>query len=206
MVDRDKRVVVDIPEDWVIDLDEKAEFAGKTRADVLREAIREYLDRDRMNRIEDDIADIKAQLSGLEGVPPSAQDSGTHTHKRGDGMNQASPSVEKAREMVRTLQSRHDAPVIQAEDVERAIEDIAGADDRTLRKYKRIFRDRGLLFAHPGANRPVWTFEGDQWLTWIEQFATLEGTDAAEEIADQYGPVTVKPGAKLRIELAEDTE
>jgi len=200
MVKREKRVVVDIPEDWVIDLDESAEYAGKCRADILRDAIREYLDRDRLNRIEDDIDEIADRLARVE---DTLETDDSHTHKAGGGMQQASPSVEKAREMIRTLQSRHDGPGIQTDDVDRAIGDIAGSDSRTLRKYKRIFRDRGLLFEHPG-DSPVWTLDGEMWLNWIEQYATFEGPDAAETEADKYGPVTAHTtGGTLDVELAE---
>jgi len=198
MVKREKRVVVDIPEDWVIDLDESAEYAGKCRADILRDAIREYLDRDRLNRIEDDIDEIADRLARVE---DTLETDDSHTHKAGGGMQQASPSVEKAREMIRTLQSRHDGPGIQTDDVDRAIGDIAGSDSRTLRKYKRIFRDRGLLFEHPG-DPEVWTTEADKFEEWLANYAQLNGRDPAEDIAADYpARVTKTTDEKLYIEV-----
>jgi glycerol-3-phosphate dehydrogenase len=84
---------------------------------------------------------------------------------------------------------------------------MAGVDDRTIRKYKGIFRRRGLLFEHPGQTA-VWTTDGNQWLSWLENFAALNGPKAAEEIADQY-PTTVRPSAtdeKIDVELIEEDD
>lgn len=177
-----------------------AEEAGKSESALLREAVLEYLDRDRADRIEDKLDAVLARLPE-DGLDARAEP--THTHKPDTPMNQSgSKATEKARRIIQRLQSNHDAPVIQADAVDRAIEDIAGVDDRTIRKYKSLFRRRGLLFEHPGASA-VWTFDTDQFMTWLRNYAQLNGQQAAEEVADAY-PVSVYASTEgIQIELAE---
>jgi hypothetical protein len=173
-------------------LEEWADETGKSLSALGREAILEYTDRDRSRRIEDKLDRVLDTLG--------EQDS--HTHKAETPMNQASDSLEKAREMVRRIQSNHDEAV-KDEDVVRAIEDIAGVDDRTIRKYKGIFRKRGLLFEHPGET-PLWTTESDLWFEWMDTYANLNGSDAAEAVAEEYpATVTTTFDGTVSIELAE---
>lgn len=155
MVKREKRVVTDVPEEWVVELDEAAEFAGKARADVLRDAIREYLDRDRMARIEDEIAAINDRLDELDGAD-SSQAEHTHTNAK------TSKTVQRTREIARRLYDNH-GTYIDESDVERAITDIAGGHDRTLSKYKDELEDRGLLYRHPNDDVQQWYAERSAW-------------------------------------------
>jgi len=199
---RNNRVVTYLSDEEEAQLDEWAESAGKSRSALLREAVLEYLDHDRAARAEDLARENQALLEELH---THLLDDDTHTHKDQGGMKRGSDSLEKARRMVRRLQENHNE-VIKAGDVDRVIEDMAGVDDRTLRKYKDIFRRRGLLFEHPG-QPPTWTTDGNKWLSWLENFAVLNGPEAAEEIAGQY-PTTVRPSAtdeKIDIELTEET-
>jgi predicted DNA-binding protein len=195
---RNNRVVTYLSDEEEAQLDEWAESSGKSRSALLREAVLEYLDHDRAARAED-LARENQTL--LEELHAHLLDDDTHTHKDQGGMKRGSDSLEKARQMVRRLQANHEA-VIKTDDVDRVIEDMAGVDDRTIRKYKGIFRRRGLLFEHPGQTA-VWTTDGNQWLTWLETFAGLNGVEAAEEIADQY-PTTVVGGETLDVTLTEE--
>lgn len=180
-------------------LSEWATETGKSESALLREAVLEYLDRDRAARVESKIDDLADELSEVRAL---LSDGDAHTHKPETGMNQASPSVEKAREMVRRIQ-RNNGDVIKTEDIERAIEDYAGADGRTIRKYKRIFRRRGLVFEHLG-DRPLWTVDTDQWFEWVRQYAQLNGVDDTREAADEYpAKVTAGLNGGIKIELAE---
>jgi len=200
---RNNRVVTYLSDEEEAQLDEWADESGKSRSALLREAILEYLDHDRAARAEDLARENQALLEELHA---HLLNDDTHTHKDQGGMKRGSDSLEKARQMVRRLQANHNE-VIKADDVDRVIEDMAGVDDRTLRKYKDIFRRRGLLFEHPGQTA-VWTTDGNQWLSWLENFAALNGPNAAEEIADQY-PTTVRPSAtdeKIDVELIEEDD
>jgi hypothetical protein len=197
---RNNRVVTYLSDEEEAQLEEWADESGKSRSALLREAVLEYLDHDRAARAEDLARENQALLEELHA---QLLDDDTHTHKDQGGMKRGSDSLEKARKMVRRLQANHEA-VIKTDDVDRVIEDMAGVDDRTIRKYKGIFRRRGLLFEHPG-QPPTWTTDGNKWLSWLENFAALNGPEAAEEIADQY-PTTVVGGETLDVTLTEEAD
>jgi len=200
MPHRDNRAVTYLTDEEAAQLSEWAEETGKSESALLREAILEYLDRDRAARTEEIVRENNELLEALRA---SLADSDTHTHKARGGMNRGSDSLEKARKMVRRLQENH-GEVIKSANVDRVIEDMAGVDDRTLRQYKSIFRRRGILFEHPGETA-VWTTEGNQWLDWLERYASLNGPDAAEEIANQY-PTDVRTGEKLQVYLTDEAQ
>jgi len=190
VTERDNRRVTYLSDTEERRLVEFADEADESVSRVMRDAIREYTDLDRAARVEDKIRDLDEKMDRVVGL---LEDGGTHTHKdddrSDDRVTKGSPAVEKARRIHRRLVNNHEE-VIKSDNVERAIEDIAGADDRTLRKYKGIFRDRGLLFEHPG-DRPLWTTETDIWADWVIQYGNLNGgRDAVEEILTDY-PATV---------------
>jgi len=200
---RNNRVVTYLTDDEATQLSEWAEETSKSESSLLREAILEYLDHDRTARLSEQLDCIEEKIDGLG---TDSETETTHTHKDQGGMKRGSDSLEKARKMVRRLQENH-GDVIQDADVVRAIEDIAGVDDRTVRKYQDIFRRRGLLFDHPGENA-VWTTEGNQWLTWMEQYAALNGQTEVERVAAKYDHATVSVGfdGSLDITLSEVTD
>ena len=157
-------------------LKEWADETGKTQSQLLREAILEYLDHDRTARIEGQVRELSAKV---DDVLTHLDGEDTHTHTA------QSDSLTTAREIIRRLQRNHDE-VVKDDDVVKAIEDYAGVDDRTIRKYKRLFRKRGLLFEHPG-DQPIWTTETELWGQWVNQYANLNGgQDAAEEVVEPY--------------------
>lgn len=174
--------------------------AGKSESTLLREAILEYLDHDRTARIEDKVDELLARIPE-EGAQSEAATS--HTHKAETPMNQTgTKATEKGRRIIQRLQSNHDSPIIQEDAVVRAIEDIAGVDDRTIRKYKSLFRRRGLLFEHPG-DSSVWTTETDKFLSWLRDYARLNGQEAVEEVADGYPVSVYATNQGIQIELTE---
>ena len=173
---RSNPVTVYLTDEEKSSLERWADDAEKTQSQLLREAVLEYLDHDRAARIEDEVRDISRKLDDVLGQLDS---SSTHTHTT------PSDSLSTARQMIRTLQ-RNYSEAIKADDVETVIENHAGIDERTIRKYKRLFRSRGLLFEHPG-DRPLWTTETDLWGRWVKQYANLNGgVDAAEAVIEQY--------------------
>lgn len=180
-------------------LSEWSDETGKSESHLLREAVREYLDRDRGARIEDRLDRIEGKIDDLA---PTLADGDAHTHKPESTMSTGSSASERARDIIRRLQSNN-AEVVKDADVVRAIEDIAGIDDRTIRKYKDIFRRRGLLFEHPG-EQAVWTFVVDDWLSWLREYASLNGAGAVEAIIDPYPADIYATGEGYRIEANED--
>jgi len=201
MADRDHRVVTDVPESWVIELDELAETAGKSRADILRDAIREYLDHDRAARIEADIADLKAEVADLQ---QAVSDETTHTHKH-DTVTKASETVEKTREIADRLRSNYEHSC-RTNELERCIKDIAGGDRRTVQKYKSELKDRSLAFEHPNDSTPVWFTDRQQWRDAAKRHAsnTLDPKQTLKELCDDYGDITPSDVADLAAEVAAD--
>jgi len=148
-------------------LEQWAEKSGKSQSDLVRDAIMEYTDRDRVARIEDKLDRTLSLLSDE-----------THTHTENELRNASIP--ETARAIAKRIYKNHDAP-IKGADVELAIEDLGGADDRTLDKYKRQLKKRGLLYKHP--LQPVWTDEKQEWVGWVEG-ATVNSD--VHEVTEKY--------------------
>jgi len=185
MADRDCVKKTYLTESEAKQLSRWAAEVEKSESALLREAVLEYLDHDRAARIEETVREIDSKI---DDILAQIDADTSHTHTPETGMNRGSDTVERARQIIRRIQNNH-GETIQADAVDRAIEDIAGADDRTLRKYKGLFRKRGLLFEHPGTTA-VWTSDSDQWLAWMKEYTRLNGIDAAQDIGADY-PVTI---------------
>lgn len=197
MADRDNQVITYLNDKEHSQLKEWSNETGKSMSHLLREAILEYTDRDRAARLEGQIEDIDEKV---EQVLASLESDTAHTHKNNGPPTQGSEAVEKARSIVSRLQANHDE-VMKDEAVQRAIEDIAGIDDRTVRKYKRLFRKRGILFEHPG-EPPIWTTESEQWFKWLHSYAELNGIDEAETVVENYPAlITSKPSGGIDVEM-----
>ena len=192
MSKRDNPVKTYLDDEEKAQLVEWADETGKSQAELLREAVLEYLDHDRTARIEGQVRELSGKVDDIL-AHLDADTSHTHT--------QQSDSLVTAREIIRRLQRNHDE-VIRDGDVTTAIEDYAGTDPRTIRKYKRLFRKRGLLFEHPG-DQPLWTTETETWGEWVNQYAALNGgRDAAEDVVEAYpaGIYGTADGYELEIE------
>jgi len=149
------------------------ETEGTKRGEIgphVENALNEYINHGQTARIEEKVDRILAHVS----EQPAA-----HTHKQ-----RGSETVEKCRAIHRRVTDNH-GTIIKTGDLERAIEDIAGADDRTLDKYKSMLRRRSLLFAHPG-DSPVWTPEQQRWVTWCEDKIDNEPTLEITDVLDGY--------------------
>lgn len=181
MTRRDNPVSTYLSDEEKKRLSEWAEETDKSQAHLLREAILEYLDYDRTARIESKLREMDDKLDRV-----LAQSDGdtTHTHKDRDAVTKGSPAVEKLEEMVKTIRSNH-APVVKDAKLKRVIENYAGIDDRTVRRYKSLMRERGLLLEHPG-DPPLWTTDTDQWSNWLNQYGNLNGPDAVEDFLADY--------------------
>jgi hypothetical protein len=173
---RDNVVKTYVSEETLADLDRFAEDADKSRAEIVRQAIREYTDRDRFARLESLVRENNRLLRG-EGEDKS-HSGRTHTQKQ-----TASKTVQRTRDIARRLQENHDG-TLKDDTVERAIEDIAGGDARTIEKYKRNLKRRGLLFAHPQS--PVWTHDRAEWVGWVESYADATPDASVLDMIDPY--------------------
>jgi len=154
---------------WVVDTE------GKKSGEIGRHvenALSEYIDHGRNARIEEKIDKVLAHVS---------DGSATHTHTA----SRASETVEKAREIHRRIANNH-GTIVKNDDLRRAIEDIAGADDRTVEKYQGILKRRELLFAHP-SDSPVWTVEREKWASWCEGHINNNPEIEAINLIDDYG-------------------
>lgn len=202
MTGREKRVQIYVDESEYKQLKDWSNETDKSISQLGREAILEYVDHDRLDRVESQLEELSGHV---ERLADTLGEQDAHAHKDSTRMSHGPDSLETAREIVRRLQENHDNPdgVVKNADVERAIEDHAGIDERTIRKYKRLFRKRGLLLEHPGEPE-LWTMENSQWLEWMQQFAQLNGYEETQRVADCY-PATVAYGANnsITIELAE---
>lgn len=181
MADRDNQVITYLNDSEHSKLKEWSAETGKSMSHLLRDAVLEYTDRDRAARLEGRVDDIDEKL---DEVLAALESDTAHTHTPGTSPTNGSEASEKARAIVSRLQSNHD-DVMKADVVDRAIEDIAGIDDRTKKKYKKLFRKRGILFEHPG-EPPMWTTESQKWLNWMKDYLRLNGREEAEKAAEDY--------------------
>jgi Arc/MetJ-type ribon-helix-helix transcriptional regulator len=169
MGDDYRRVVADVPEEWVIDLDQQADEAGKSRADLIRTAIREYLDEDRAARLEADMAEVMSQLDRIEGELSGGD---THTHMppdQGETTTEASETVQRTFEIAERLQSNHEGRILE-KTLNRAIKDIAGGDPRTVAKYQTELKERDHAYEHPSDDIPRWYLDRDKWLDDLAEY------------------------------------
>jgi hypothetical protein len=199
MSKRDNQVIAYLTDTEKSRLNAFLEDSAKTQSELVRQAIVEYLDQDRAARVESQVRDLQQQMDDLADTLESGA---AHTHKAEGGMKQGSEATERARQIVRRIQSNHD-DVVNDDVVTRAIEDTAGVDERTIRKYKRLFRKRGILYEHPG-EPPLWTTDSSKWLGWMEDYTRLNGRQKAKSIVEEY-PASVYEGldGETQLELQE---
>jgi hypothetical protein len=176
MSERDQPVTVYLTDAEKRQLKDWADNTGKSLSHLCREAILEYTDHDRTARVEDQVRDLHDKVDTL-----LAQSDGEHTHTNA---HKHSSIPETTRAIARAIYDRYEMPV-QDQQVELAIEDIGGADDRTVRQYRSQLKKRGLLFEHPVS--PVWTDDKTEWARWQDQ-ATAGGD--LYDVTDEYGMTT----------------
>jgi hypothetical protein len=174
MSDRELRSVRVDPDVWSEFREQIDAWDGENPGHVgyhVEQALKEYVDTDRYARIEDKVDSVLAHVS---------DGGGAHTHTT----TQASETVERARQIYRRLADNHGL-VVKDDDVIRAVEDIAGADDRTVQKYKEVLKRRSLLFEHP-ADSAVWTTDREKWVRWTENHVDNNPTLTVHDVIDEY--------------------
>jgi len=190
MGERTNRTVTYLTDEEAKQLSEWSDEVDKSESALLRQAVLEYLDHDRTDRIETKVDCIQDTLSEIK---THVQSDGTHTHTNSTDKKSSVPA--KARQIARRLYDNHSSP-IKTSDVEIAIEDLAGGDDRTLNKYHEQLKKRGLLYEHP--NSPVWTDDKSEWVGWVE--GAYHNPDV-HEVTQEYSMSTTEYA-----QLAEATD
>ena len=188
MSDREPRTIRVDPDVWSSFREQIDDWDGENPGHVgyhVEKALSEYIDNDRYARVEDKLDRVLAHVS---------DGGGSHTHTTTGG----SGTVERAREIYKRVADNHGL-VVKDDDLVRAVEDIAGADDRTVSKYKGILKRRGLIFEHP-ADSPVWTTDRDKWVSWVENHVDNDPTLEIHDMIEDYGMTTDRFD-----ELAEET-
>jgi len=196
MSQREPRTVRVDPDVWDEFVSWVVETEGQKSGELGRHvenALSEYIDHGRGARIEEKVDRLCDAV---------LRDDDAHTHTPQKAMSSGSDSIERVRDICRRLQSNHDE-VLKDDHVTQAIEDIAGIDDRTVRKYKRLLRKRGLLFEHPG-KRPLWTFDTTTWNKWIVDYGNVNGPGEVEEYLDPYPATATWADGAAQIEVTRD--
>jgi hypothetical protein len=158
------------PINWNVDsevADRFREFVhekkGRTRGELGREVERamiEYMDHDRYERIEDGQEATHEKLDAIMAALGDADDTHTHT------ADVSPTTVAEKRDIIAAQLRDRDAPVMPERDVVAAIEDVAGGDDRTLKKYMSALRRSGEVYDHPSSDSSAWTTDAEQFASW----------------------------------------
>lgn len=185
MSERDNPLTVYLTDQEKTQLKEWADETGKSLSELGRDAVMEYVDHDRYNRVEGQLATI---LDEVQTVRDTLEENPNAHTQDGVYNSNAQTIPEKARNVVRHIHDKYEMP-IKDSDVELAIENITGVgDDRSINKYKDQFRKRGHLFEHPTS--PVWTDNEQEWVNWTENAHhnpdVYEVTEGYSISTDQY--------------------
>lgn len=173
MTTRDNPVTFYLTDEEKAKLNQFADTAGKSLSELSRDAVREYTDKDRFERIEDKLDRVL-----------SAMDGGENTHTKQVSSSKQMSVPETTREIAKRIHRNHESP-IKTVDVELAIEDIGGASERTVQQYKEQLKKRGLLYEHP-ADSPVWTDEKSQWVKWADNYLDAVPDETVADLTDAY--------------------
>lgn len=180
--------------EWVEDVE------GQKHGEIGRHvetALKEYMNEDRQARLERNQHEIQEQLTDLATLLNERE--GTHTHKAKTGCSNRDIVAAIHDEIVHNT----DGDAVKDEVVERAIETVAElpvGDDRTIKRYKRKLRSRGLLWEHPG-DPPLWTQNRDVWAHWATGSANTR--DELERTVEPYPAQVFENGDGPHIEIEE---
>jgi hypothetical protein len=197
MSDRDHVVKTYCTADEVADLDEFADRAGKSRSEVVRQAIREYIDQDRASRIEKLVRENNRLLRG-EGV--AGTDGGQpHGHAPATRPPQSPtpsrPSPQAATdEKVAYLADRLlDTEVPKSRQLKQVtydrlrelVDEEYGFRDDTAERYVGLLVEHFDLRAHPTADNVLVTPDEEEQLVAEHRQQVREEADRQlEEVAD----------------------
>jgi len=136
----------DLWETFREDVRERRGTVHGTLSDELENAIRQYLGKDELSRLEGRMASLEETVQ--EEVVPALHEE-NQKKKRAD----ASPSrnvlskLDRIKDRIRA--EYPDLKTVTEREVEEIVEEIAGASEPTLRKYKQLLQEMRILFPHP---------------------------------------------------------
>lgn len=171
MTEREPRTVRIDPDVWEAFVSQVIEWEGQKRGEIGRHAetaLVEYIDNDRNARIEEKVDRVLDRLDDIDD---------THTHKH-------SETSEKVATIAHRLADQNNI-VMPADDVRRVIEDVAGADPRTIEKYQRQLKRHGEVYEHP-TDGNVWTLDRERWLGWAEDAINNNPTLEVHDVIEDY--------------------
>ena len=159
------------------------EKTGKKRGELGRmyeRACIEYMDNDRYERIEAGQEETHEMLQSV--LATLADTDSTHTHTA-----DVSPTtVGEKRDLIAAKLNDRDAPVMPERDVIDAIDEVAGGDDRTVRKYKEKLRQSGEVMDHPSSDSTAWTTDAEQFASWALAEFESRPDASIREILEPY--------------------
>lgn len=127
---------------------------------------------DRLNRIESDVADIKAALS--EGDSGGGNDSISKTTEN---------RIDDIMADIQDRADQLDTKRVHEDDIEAAIERNAGASWKTVQRYKKLLQNQRQIFPKPD-DEDLYFVNAEAFVAYVEGAVP---TDDADEIADTYG-------------------
>ncbi len=199
MTDRSSHSARFSDETWDEFVEWVEEVEGQKHGEIgrhVKNALEEYMNKDRQARLEKNQHEMMEQLEELRAAVEAGE--GTHTHNEKSGCTDTDLVTEIHREIV----NNHDGAV-KDEQVERVIIDVAElpkGDPRTIRGYKENLRKRGLLYEHPG-DPPIWTDDREMWARWAN--GTASSRDHLEAACEPYPAQVYENGSGLQIEIEE---
>lgn len=146
----------------------------------LETALREYLNKTRMSKVEERQDRMEDKLD--EALTLLRDNSTTHTHTT----SEKPESIQNVEEIASIATANADDEVFRDPVVERAIQEVAGADDRTIAKYKGLLKERDLLYDHP-SDSAVWTTSQETWINWCTGYIDGIPDATISEVIEDYG-------------------
>lgn len=151
----------------------------------LENALEAYLDAskggdtdDRLRRIEnavEDLADTMVELSDDEsGKTKTHETVGTESKNK----------LERIKE--RIGREAADAKSVHESVVNRAIEDVAGGSDPTMRKYKRMLKERHHAFENPHPEQKTWFVDEEAFVKVVNHNLPEYTSDVASEYGEDW--------------------
>lgn len=130
----------------------------------LENALREYLDKDRLGRVEDKVDALPDEIAEAlsEKLPERERRKSKPESPSSPGTTAGSQTEQRLQTIVNEIPS--DTSVSEAL-LETPIENHAGSSPKTLNKYKRLLTKRGHVFEHP--------IESDEYVTGERTFVLI---------------------------------
>ena len=143
-------------------------------------ALQEYLNKTRLSAVEERQDRMENKLD--EALTLLRENSTTHTHT----VSEKPESMQNVEEIASIATANADGEVFRDPVVVRAIQEVAGADDRTIAKYKGLLKERDLLYDHP-SDSAVWTTSQETWIGWCNGYIDGVPDATISEVIEDYG-------------------